>query len=95
MKKSRFTESQIVKILKEYESGIDAQSWSRGHRIAQESQHEERSIHRPIAYNGLVLITVRGLAPCFIAAKKDNKRFPFITCLKSNSSSGNIIGIPG
>lgn len=34
MKKTRFTESQIVKILKEYESGIDAQTICRDHGIA-------------------------------------------------------------
>jgi len=34
MKKTRFTESQIVKILKEYESGIDAQTICREHGIA-------------------------------------------------------------
>jgi len=34
MKKVRFTESQIVKILKEFESGIDAQSLCREHGIS-------------------------------------------------------------
>lgn len=34
MKKVRFTESQIVKILKEFESGIDAQSLCRQHGIS-------------------------------------------------------------
>jgi putative transposase len=34
MKKTRLTESQIVKILKEYESGIDAQTICREHGIA-------------------------------------------------------------
>ena len=34
MKKVRFTESQITKILKEYESGIDAQSLCREHGIS-------------------------------------------------------------
>ncbi len=34
MKKSRFTESQIVKILKEYESGIDAEALCREHGIS-------------------------------------------------------------
>ena len=34
MKKTRFTESQIVKILKEYESGIDAQSLCREYGIS-------------------------------------------------------------
>ncbi len=34
MKKVRFTESQIVKILKEFESGIDAQILCREHGIS-------------------------------------------------------------
>jgi putative transposase len=34
MKKVRFTESQIVKILKDYESGIDAQVLCREHGIS-------------------------------------------------------------
>lgn len=34
MKKVRFTEAQIVRILKEFESGIDAQSLCREHGIS-------------------------------------------------------------
>lgn len=34
MKKVRFTESQIVKILKDFESGIDAQTLCREHGIS-------------------------------------------------------------
>ncbi len=34
MKKVRFTEAQIVKILKEFESGVDAQTLCREHGIA-------------------------------------------------------------
>ena len=42
MKKIRFTESQITKILKEYESGIDAQSWCREHGISRATLYNWR-----------------------------------------------------
>ena len=42
MKKVRFTESQITKILKEYESGIDAQSLCREHGISRATLYNWR-----------------------------------------------------
>lgn len=42
MKKIRFTESQITKILKEYESGIDAQSLCREHGISRATLYNWR-----------------------------------------------------
>ena len=42
MKKIRFTESQITKILKEYESGIDAQSLCRVHGISRATLYNWR-----------------------------------------------------
>ena len=45
MKKTRFTESQIIKIIKEYESGIDAQSACRNHGIWQATLYNWRKKH--------------------------------------------------
>ena len=42
MKKARFTESQIIKIIKEYESGIDAQSVCRNHGISKATLYNWR-----------------------------------------------------
>jgi len=42
MKKVRFTESQITKILKDYESGIDAQSLCREHGISRATLYNWR-----------------------------------------------------
>ena len=45
MKKTRFTESQIVKILKEYESGIDAQTICRENGIAKATFYNWRKMY--------------------------------------------------
>ena len=42
MKKVRFTETQITKILKEYESGIDANSLCREHGISRATLYNWR-----------------------------------------------------
>ncbi len=43
MKKSKFSESQIVKILKEYETGVPVQNLSRQHGISKSTFYKWRA----------------------------------------------------
>ncbi len=56
MKKSRFTESQIVMILKEYESGVSAQDISRKYGVSKAAFYKWRS-----RYGGMDTIHLKRL----------------------------------